>query len=264
MRSLGDTLRGLRCRLDQQLGGFRGHVDGLIGEELVGWVQPLTPGVQSLRVGLFVQGARLCEVTANIHRADLTAAGIGAGNHGFALPLSEDLMRLIAANGGWVEMRVLKGAHTALLGKLQVADAKVSTLTALPRNRNALQKRLYASLTQLKDLSQHPPRPPQGPRRASETIAQLFSRQNYLDPDHPLPESMCAYTEFVRHRNRVDAEFDPALRPDDLAHFYKFYLGAYSPMRRNLRVPLSAEAIAWLNAPVVLPGQPHHLSRAAW
>ncbi len=268
MRSLGETLRGLRSRLDQRLGSFRGHVDGVIGDELVGWAQPLSPEVQCLRVGLFVQGARLRDVTANIHRADLAAAGIGDGSFGFAIPLTADLKRLVAANGGWVELRVLLPGQSALLGRVQATQATEGVQTALPQNRNALQKRLYAGLTQLSELSTAPPRPFHGPRQSRPPLARLLARRDYLgeqhDPEARLPEGMCAYTEFVRYRNRVDGQFDPAMGVEDMAHFYKFYLGAYGPLRRNLRMPLSAEAIAWLNEPLVIPGQSRHLSRAAW
>ena len=52
MRSLADGLRKLRARVVHHHGGFRGYVDGLMGGEIVGWVQPVTAGQQMLRVGV--------------------------------------------------------------------------------------------------------------------------------------------------------------------------------------------------------------------
>lgn len=255
-------MHDLRARLEQKMGGFRGYVDGIAGQELVGWAQqPADPHLRP-RVGVFVQGARVAEVSANIHRQDLEAAGIGDGRYGFAVALTDDLMRLARANGGVVELRVLLGSgQDAHLGQHRLCETD-ATGRALPGS--ALKKRLYASLELLSRLADLPPAPAIVPRPLGSHAARLFGAQNYLDPDHPLPAPMCAYTEFVRYRNRVDRSFDPSGRPDDIAHFHKFYLGAYAPMRRGLRVPLSRDAIAWANAPVVMPGAKHHLSRAAW
>ncbi|WP_425074131.1 glycosyltransferase [Sagittula sp. S175] len=261
MPRLPDKVLALRARLERKLGGFRGHVDGVIGQELQGWAQkPADPRLRP-RIGVFVQGARICETSANIHRQDLETAGIGDGRYGFAVPLAPELMRLAEANGGTVELRILAGSTSTHLGHQKLCDGDQSNPV---RHDSALRKRLYASLNLLSDLARMAPPPPLVPHRLSPQAARLFGSQNYLEPTRPLPSPMCAYTEFVRYRNRVDSQFDPDARPAELAHFHKFYLGAYAPMRRGLRVPLSAEAIAWLNEPVIMPGQPHHLSRAAW
>ncbi|MBP0484482.1 glycosyltransferase [Sagittula salina] len=252
----------LRARLEQKMGGFRGYVDGIAGQELMGWVQATADPRLRPRVGVFVQGARICEVSANIYRQDLEAAGVGDGRHGFAVPLSEEIMRLARANGGTVELRVLMGGgHDAHLGHHRLCETD-ATGRVLPGS--ALRKRLYAGLDLMSRLSEAPPAPAIVPRPLGRHAAKLFGAHNYLDPGRPLPAPMCAYTEFVRYRNRVDRSFDPNRTPKDIAHFHKFYLGAYAPMRRGLRVPLSRDAIAWANEPVVMPGAKHHLSRAAW
>ena len=123
MRSLADGLRKLRARVVHHHGGFRGYVDGLMGGEIVGWVQPVTAGQQMLRVGVFVQGARIHEVAANVHRRDLEKAGVGDGRHGFVIPVTPEMTRIALANSGRVDLRVLSGDRSIFLEQVQIVEA---------------------------------------------------------------------------------------------------------------------------------------------
>lgn len=256
-------------RLHARLGGFRGNVDGIMGDVLQGWVQSLRTPDQYMRVGLYVQGARIHEASANIYRGDLERAGIGDGCHGFSIPLTADLVRLATLNGGQVEIRVLSGASTQLLGKHHLSDTRTSGDAdgkPMPGWLSPLQRRLYggaqvlaALLSRSGDLAP-PPRAP----GTSAAQQRLFSRTDYLDPEAQLPELMFGYAEYIRYRDRLDEQFDTAGHPDDIAHFYKRYLSAYAAMRGGLRVPLTRPVIDWLNEPVVIGGQRNSLSRAAW
>jgi glycosyltransferase involved in cell wall biosynthesis len=271
MRSLADGLRKLRARVGHHHGGFRGYVDGVMGGEIVGWVQPVTAGQQMLRVGVFVQGARIHEVAANVHRRDLEKAGVGDGRHGFVIPVTPEMTRIALANSGRVDLRVLSGDRSIFLEQVQIVEAAPGAEVA-PLRGSALRKRLYGGLELLAErlsperLRTMPLPAPRPAPACSTAQARLFAPRDYMAPgrDGPLPAPLFAYADYMRYRYRVDAQFDPAARPGDMAHFLKFYLGSYAPMRRSLRVPMSAETIAWLNAPQVIGGQPRHLSRAAW
>lgn len=261
--TLGRKVHGLRTRL----GGYRGNVDGVIGDALQGWVQSLRMPDQPVRVGLYVRGSRIHEATANIHRGDLEQAGVNGGRAGFAIPLTADLVRLAEVNGGLAEVRVLSGATTQLLGRVRLAlsDGAVTEGQAVPGWLTPMQRRLYGGAQVLAGLleRQDVPLPP-APRPCSEAQRRLFSRQDYLDPETSLPELMFGYAEYIRYRDRLDEVFDTANDPADIAHFYKRYLATYAAMRGGLRVPLTKRAIDWLNEPVVIGGQHNSLSRAAW
>mgnify|MGYP002853049355 CR=1 FL=1 len=247
--------------------GVRGHVDGAIGGALVGWAQPLRKDMGELRVGLYVRGALLAQAPANIFRGDLEAAGIGTGHYGFAIPLTETLQALVAANGGHAEICV-QGPTPVRIGSWTLEGAGTDDTKGLPHDSTALQKLLYGDLqllTRLMDGATSGQMPePVGPRPLPPTHATLFSDRDYIDPDARLPEQMFGYAEYIRYRDRLDEQFDTARNPADIAHFYKRYLGAYSTMRGGLRVPLSRAAIDYLNEPVVIGGQKNSFTRALW
>lgn len=259
---LPDALRARLRGPVTRLRGFRGHLDGEIGGALVGWVQP-SGQARDVQVGLFAGGALLMQATANVYRGDLAAQGIGDGFAGFVLPLSEEIREMVAANGGTAEVRVI-GPRAFLLGRWQAGQADTDTGTiAAPARTTALQNRLYGDLQRLARRMPEDSRLPAGPRPVSPVQALLFGPQGPLGGADLAPP-MFAYAEFLRHRNRLDSCFDPARDPADVAHFFKHYLGVYGPSRAGLRTPLSRAAIDWLNAPVVIGGQEHSLSRAAW
>jgi glycosyltransferase involved in cell wall biosynthesis len=260
---LPERLRGLSSRVSNRLGGIRGHVDGVIGRELVGWAQPLREGHGTLRVGLFIQGARILEVPANIHRADLEAAGIGSGHFGFAIPLSSEVHHLAATNGGEVELRVLSGTRQIPLGRCELSGGVASSGSSL-RGQTPLQKHLFADARLLSGLLARPPLADITPRPCSAVQAKLFDRTDYIHSESELPELMFGYGEYIRYRDRLDIHFDFQRDPGEAAHFLEHYLRHYGAMRGELRVPLPKRTLDWLNETVVIPGQRRVLTRAAW
>ena len=242
--------------------GFHGHVDGVFDGALMGWVY--VPGAtRGVRVGLYVNGAMLVAAPANVLRADVAAMGLGDGHAGFVLPIQPETRRLIEINGGMAEVRVI-GPRTHRVGQWQFDADRTRDGRALPSGLSPLQKRLYGDLQLLDTLLDQPPPPVRAPRASPPVQARLFDRRDYLDPGAELPEQMFGYAEYIRYRDRLDERFDPAHRPEDVAHFFKRYLGVYGAMRGGLRIPLSKAAIDYLNEPVVIGGQKPSLTRAAW
>lgn len=256
-------LRGSATRLR----GFHGHVDGVFDGALTGWVHVIG-AAQTVQVGLYADGALLTQAPANIFRGDVQAMGFGDGNVGFVLRLSPDIIGMIAANGGAAEVRVI-GPRPHRVGRWAPDPGSCPTAVGTPPARSSLQRRLYGDLQRLaRRLAEsgpdQDPDPRQAPRPAPAAQARLFGSQDYLDPDRPLPTPMFAYAEFIRLRDQLDARFDPRRDPAEIAHFFEHYLRVYSARRGGLRIPLSAAAIDWLNAPQVIGGQTNSLSRATW
>jgi hypothetical protein len=81
-------------------GPLRGFVDILTPGLAAGWAQntaaPETPVVLDLLSG----NRRVARVLSNQYRADLRRAGLGSGNHGFAIPLSAPIDRIRRACDG--------------------------------------------------------------------------------------------------------------------------------------------------------------------
>lgn len=245
--------------------GVRGNVDGVLGDTLVGWAQPLKDSTAELRVGLYVQGAMLMESPANIYRGDLEAAGIGHGHYGFSITLTDSIKNLVAANGGTAEVRA-HGTQPVVIGHWHAGDHAVldGEDTALPSGSNGLQRLLYGDLRRLSEALERPPLALQTRPKSAPTHLKLFERHDYIDADAQLPTEMFGYAEYIRYRDRLDEKFDTASDPDDIAHFFKRYLSGYSAMRGGLRIPLSAKALDYLNTPVTIGGQPRKFTRAMW
>jgi hypothetical protein len=84
--------------------GYRGHVDGLLDGQLVGWCKSnLTDAPVALE--LLANGVVVASFTADRFRADLQQAGVGAGRHSFAfdmqgIGLDKDALLKVRTKGG--------------------------------------------------------------------------------------------------------------------------------------------------------------------
>jgi glycosyltransferase involved in cell wall biosynthesis len=255
--------------LQDRLRPYKGHIDGVLGNSLIGWAQSQKDKNAHVRIGVFIGGALISETTANMFRGDLQAAGIGAGDHGFDIPLTPEILRVAEASGGAVEVQILDHGRKFPLGRCVVIAGSTpliaeTTAASIPTTLTGLQSRLYKDLLWLSDLMDETAEPISKPRPSTPHQAKLFGQGDYLNPERDLPKEMFAYTDFTRYRLRFDEKYDTNGSKEDIAHFYKRYLIGYCAMRGGLRTPLSAEAIAYLNEPVIIPGKMYWLTRAAW
>ncbi|WP_175483277.1 glycosyltransferase [Salinihabitans flavidus] len=260
-RKLGSVVHGFR--------GFRGHVDGFQNGEILGWVARSDgqPG-QHLTVGVYTAKGLVTQATANMYRGDLKAAGIGNGNHGFCIPLSDSMLRSIAEQGGVVRLRTL-GGNGFNLGRFRIPKETLPEVngTSRPSGKPAtrgLQELLYGDLEALADLvdvvRKHPP-PHRSPPFAPH--AEMFAATDYIHGG-ALPAPMTAYAEYVRYRYKLDTPFPIQEDPENVAHFLSWYIAGYGPLRKGLRVPMSREMIDWLNMPVVIGGVRHSFTQIHW
>ncbi|MGH1424304.1 MAG: glycosyltransferase family 4 protein [Pseudooceanicola sp.] len=269
----------LRQRLSgivHRLRGFRGNVDGFDGGSLQGWVAATDGSSMPLRVGVYTSGGLLTQGTANILRGDLKTAGVGNGHHGFALPLDPGMLKTIRKGGGTVEVRLL-GESDFRVGRhhfsapAQTGDAAdpepapAGTANGSSNGRGSkLREALFGDLDMLERLLEAaPPAPDTQAPPAFAPHALMFSDSDIMNGGH-LPAPMTAYGEYVRYRYKLDEGFDLATDPVEAEHFMGWYLAGYAPLRSGLRVPLSRDQIAWLNAPMVIGGKRATLTRATW
>ncbi|MBI1417262.1 MAG: glycosyltransferase [Limimaricola sp.] len=253
-------------------GPYRGHVDGLRGDTIQGWVVHVSDQEGGLKVGLYLRDGLIDTALANLMRADVDAAGIGDGRCGFAFRLTPPMMEMIARAGGRVSIRVMNGAGYRL-GDCAVCPAIGPVVDAGPRDpvkadRLSACRKVADGLLMLSSLidsigseqSQSTPPP-------LERHGALFSHRSPAPPGQPdmaNPTALPGYLDYTRFRYRQDGRFPCDADPDEVAHFLDWYLAGYSVMRNGLRVPLSRDLIAWLNADIVIGGFRAKLSRILW
>ena len=71
---------------------YQGYVDGLEGDLLIGWAKQ-NSDLAPLELTLFVDDEPISHFVAGVFREDLARAGIGRGEHGFAVDLSSHAIR---------------------------------------------------------------------------------------------------------------------------------------------------------------------------
>ncbi len=258
--------------------GLRGYIEGIAADEIHGWAyDPVQP--EPLRLGLFTAQGLLATTIAMRDRPDVRAAGFGDGRAGFGFALSEELRRLIAASDGRVEIRTL-GKEEKILGQYDFPESYftrhglkiTSTPPPEPLDDPQLEKcraLLFAELEMLREaqlVGGADALPPTGSFPLHQKLfAPVHATRNdsaELLPDEP--PALPAYLDFTRYRCRVDKEFDTDNQPEERAHFLDWYLRSYSAVRQGRRIPLSREVIAYLNAPLIIPGERQKLTRAMW
>lgn len=248
---------------------YIGHVDGVDGVLLYGWVLERAKTAKaelapSLRVGLFTQTGLLLSADASGSRPDVLAAGQPHGDCGFTFVLTPKIRDTIAKQGGKVAVRVLN-ASAFLVGHWHLpADNKTQTARATSQGSTwqaQCRLALGGDLERLEHLlvaraATDPLLPLAKPKSRtpdSNLHTKLFAPAPPAWPQHPpLPR----YLDYVRQR-------DPEA-PAEFEHFLNWYLESYSKQRPGLRIPLSRDLIAYLNSDMVMGGQDKVVSRIMW
>ena len=256
---------------------FRGHIEAFQGGELIGWATQKNG--QHLTIGVYTDQGLVTQGTANIYRGDLHEAGIGDGDYGFCIPLTDSMLRSIRRLGGSVRLRAMDVNFD--LGRFDIADDAVAATAAASRQAlgtlegtapvkmakgggTALQQLIFGDLEALADMAVvAQKRPPTDARPPFRPHARMFGSADYLHGG-ALPAPMTAYSEYVRYRYKLDQPFPIQDDPENVAHFLNWYIAGYGPLRKGLRTPMSAEMIAYLNAPVLIGGLRESLSNVTW
>jgi hypothetical protein len=103
----GATLPGTPAALPQAgpPGPLRGHIDRIGRDFIEGWVQDLANPLHPVEIEMVVHGQVMARAAADRFRADLAAAGIGEGRHGYRL----------AIDPAWHPIRLRRAADGAPL-----------------------------------------------------------------------------------------------------------------------------------------------------
>ena len=236
MTRFAERLKSRLGRVAGRTRGFRGNVDGFVDGALSGWVAG--PEGAQQRVGVFTAQGLVAQGAADLFRNDLRDAGIGTGHHGFY--------------------------HFAGAAPQPAAAAKAKARPGPEARREDLRQVLFSDVQQLKEALTEATET-RGMRHAPALAAHgaIFGDTDYIHGGS-LPEGMTAYAEYVRYRYKLDQTFDTLEDPAEVAHFLHWYIAGYSTLRAGLRVPMSTEMLAHLNAPVVIGGQRVSLTRVTW
>lgn len=259
-RRLADTVHSFRP--------FRGNLDGFRDGCLVGWVVPRDPAAAPVKVGVFTPRGLIAQGTANIFRPDLAASGISDGHNGFAIPVDAIMLRTIRESGGAVRIGTLMPPSFTLARHSFKPRDMSGPATAAPHEpgpgKDGLEGLLYGALQQFEGLAAAEAEAPALPGRgALLRHGALFDRRDRLQGGE-LPPLMSGYSEYLYYRDKLHDRFDPFRDPADAGHMLRWMLAHYSTLRGGLRVPLTAAQIAWLNEPLMIPGQRFGLTRAHW
>lgn len=261
----------------KRLRRVQGRVERFQNGEILGWV--VSRGGQHLTVGVHTDSGMITQGSANIFRGDLKEAGIGQGDHGFCIPLSDTMLRAIARQGGEVRLRTV-GSQPLDLGQLHIPqdialeqrngvnspDTATVPVTAsrVKPSADPVGQLIYGDLEALIDLALVTrKRPPSKEKPAFRPHQKMFETRDYLN-NGPLPTPMSAYAEYVRYRYKLDIPFPIYEDPENVAHFLNWYIAGYGPLRKGLRTPMSADMIAWLGQPMVIGGVRQSLTQVTW
>jgi hypothetical protein len=103
----GFALEAIRQRLAARAGlsaparldGVRGYIDQIGPEIVSGWAQYQDAPEWPVALDILAGTRQIGRVLANLHRADVRAAGLGSGNHGFEFQLPPDVTGEISVRG---------------------------------------------------------------------------------------------------------------------------------------------------------------------
>jgi glycosyltransferase involved in cell wall biosynthesis len=112
------------------LGELHGYLDVASPARIAGWAQDAADPERAVGLVIRANGQVIHRVLANRHRADLAAAGIGSGRHGFELSMPDALSPLVAQ-----EISITREADGAELpGSPRILPAANGLEAALDQN----------------------------------------------------------------------------------------------------------------------------------
>ena len=248
---------------------INGKVEGITGLELRGWVVTGPQDRGNLRVGLCVGEVPVDEQTASLFRGDVANAGFGDGGCGYVFNLTEQIIDSASATNGVLTLRLLEG-DKQVLGAVELPSSSTGPLDTSDLIFAQLRVALRAEIDVLAKALEVAP---QDEEQTAALVAPaferhhlLFTEQNLIPNDRDdivVPSGQTAYLDYVAARYRENEKFD--LRPgsEDQERFLYWYLTTYRA-HEPWRVPLAAQDLAFLNAPVTMPNLRPSFTRAMW
>ncbi len=240
---------------------IRSHYDAFLDGKIMGWVwDPANPG-RPVSVQLRLGGEPVFSASADTYREDLHAAGMNEGRCGFSIDVPPEVAEQARATGREVSLTLADGSN-AVVCRIDLAER----LSPDADVRATLRKRLAkveASIERARlAAGDHPGPQPAPPARPA--YGAFFETP---DPPPAPPRSAAAtglwpFAEHVRRCQQLEGRFSPDVARADFDHFHRWYIDDYGMPRKPLRVPLSAEAIRYLNETITIAGHAFPVTRA--
>lgn len=249
-------------------GAFHGHVEGMQSDgTLRGWVYERATKKGRVAVGIFSGDTMLAAGYSDISRADVQDANGCERECGFSFTVTDQMFRTIQKAGGHISVRTM-GSNEQTLGQVEIV---IDTSDPDPHkgDLNACAHVLSNELAELALLLEDVPEDLRTGTSPLPAIVKPPFKQHELmfSKDGVIPEvgetGHPAYLDYVRYRYRMDESFRVAPGLEAADRFLYWYLVSYRSQEKR-RVPLSAEVLEYLNAPLVMGGQNYALSRIMW
>ena len=246
-----------------------GHVEGITGTELTGWVIARPRDRGRLPVGLYAGDTLVDEQVASEYRGDVAEAGFGDGGSGFRFELTETIVEAAAASDGMLTVRLMEDPR-AVVGQAQLSASQVGPLDT---SEAVLERLRLALADEIKVLEQAIEAAP-GQEAVLKTMGTpvferhhlLFTNENLLPDDRDdivVPSGETAYLDYAAYRYRENERFERRPGSEDNERFLYWYLTTYRA-HEPWRVPLSRRDIEFLNAPLIMPNLQPSFTKAMW
>lgn len=235
------------------------NVDRITPEEISGWAADAANPNRPLALQFLLDGVAVGVVTTDLARADVEKAGRGGRHCGFRWSPPKPIAAAAVAQKKPIELVVL-GPQPHSLTRIVLSQDPSLT----PKVREAMRPALERAITDaalLRHLADGAPVERHEPGRFP-LHEKMFSFRGSASGE--LGTALSPYLAFTHRRLRREES-----HPLDGSEFAKnaylrWYLDTYGGNRKPLRVPLGADEIEYLNAPVSLVGIPFKISRASY
>ena len=249
-------------------GRFHGYVEGIQDDgTLRGWVYDRATKKGRVSVGVYAADILLVSAYADTFRADVQNAHGCERECGFSFVITDTMFRTIIESDGRVSVRTMDESEQTL-GQVEIV-MDISDPNPDENDLSTCARMLSDDLAELAELLDYVP---QALREGSASLPAIkqppFKPHSKMFSTAPtIPEigetGSPAYLDYVRYRYRMDEKFRVAPGLEAADRYLYWYLTSYRSQEKR-RVPLSAEQVDYLNAPIVMGGQEYALSRIMW
>ncbi|WP_226580660.1 glycosyltransferase family 4 protein [Acuticoccus sediminis] len=240
---------------------FALNIDVFSSSEVSGWVtdrnDPMHP---PLTLQFVIDGVPTSVIRADVKRKDVEAAGLGPLQSGFYWKLTDNLREALAERDlpfeffvrGSGEGSFERVARRVLESRSGVTDEIRSAVAPALDSAIALVAKSGARLEKM---------PVRGEPKRYPLQETMFAFQGASKGN--VRQSLSPYLEFQHTRLKLYQGLPLDGSETARNRYLRWYLDNYVGMRPRFRIPLGADEIAYLNAPVPLVGNRYKLSQAS-
>lgn len=222
-----------------------GRVDGFTDHVLHGWIDSQNGPVV---VEIYCRGGSLTSARADrLH--DRNHDGGSDARWGFSIRLEPWMQRVIRMLGGVVWL-YKQGTPPRMFYAFDIVAQAPALGAEPPELDGGFAQGLFAAAAELDDLvaSEYADPTVARPRLSPHKV--LFERPHGPDDAITMPEPISSYGAYCSAKTSLQDHIDLENDPEAAAKFFRWYLPSRAGSRLPLRVPLSREEIAYLNATV--------------